>query len=431
MAEYADRDAYMAALAKRAALPDGFRVSTAHLEFHPAERQVAAPLPMNLSLILADEPTELFAGCYTRNRFAGWPVVIGRERLAGRRLAGVLVNNKISNVNTAGGREDAERLLSSLAALTDVKPEELVPASTGIIGWKLPVDDMVKTLPHLVKGLSRESYLPVARAIMTTDAFPKVRAAAVSLQDGGEGRIVGVAKGAGMIEPNMATLLVFLLTDVKASRDDLRHDLSRAVADTFNRISVDSDQSTSDTVLLLSSAKRGPARPGALAAAIAEVCAALAEDVVRNGEGAQHVVRVTVSGRLSRQQALGAAKAVVNSPLVKTAVFGNDPNVGRVLSALGDYFGNHDIAVDPAELSFAIGGAQVYRGGSFALDPGTEERLSRYMKDCQYTSGDRGYPEHERSVEIEIAVGGGDTRVAAIGSDLSYGYVKENADYRS
>ncbi len=431
MAEYADRDQYISALAKRAALPEGFRVSTAHLDFYPAERQVAAPLPMNLSLIVAEEPTELFAGCFTRNRFAGWPVVIGRERLAGRRLAGILVNNKISNVNTAGGREDAERLLSSLATLTSVKPEELVAASTGIIGWKLPVDDMVEALPRLVGGLKRGSYLPVAEAIMTTDAFPKVRCAAVGLRDGGEGRVVGVAKGAGMIEPNMATLLVFLLTDVEASRDDLRRDLSRAVTDTFNRISVDSDQSTSDTVLLLSSAKKGPARPGALAAAIRDVCAALAEDVVRNGEGTQHVMRVTVSGRLGQQQALGAAKAVVNSPLVKTAVFGNDPNVGRVLSALGDYFGNHDIAVGPGELSFAIGGVQVYTGGSFALDPEAEDRLSRYMKECQHTSGDRGYPEHERSVEIEITVGRGDTRVAAIGSDLSYGYVKENADYRS
>jgi glutamate N-acetyltransferase/amino-acid N-acetyltransferase len=421
----------MAALAKRAALPDGFRVSTAHLEFSPAERQVAAPLPMNLSLILADEPTELFAGCYTRNRFAGWPVVIGRERLAGRRLAGVLVNNKISNVNTAGGREDAERLLASLAGLTGLRPEELAPASTGIIGWKLPVADMERALPGLVRGLNRASCLPVAEAIMTTDAFPKLRHAAVALRDGGEGRVVGVAKGAGMIEPNMATLLVFLLTDVEAPREDLRRDLAHAVAETFNRISVDSDQSTSDTVLLLSSAKRGQARPGALAAAIAEVCARLAEDVVRNGEGAQHVMRVTVSGRLGQGQALAAAKAVVNSPLVKTAVFGNDPNVGRVLCALGDHFGNHDVAVEPSELSFAIGGVEVYRGGSFALGPEAEERLSRYMKERQYTSGGRGYPEHERSVEIDITVGRGDTRVTALGSDLSYDYVRENADYRS
>jgi glutamate N-acetyltransferase/amino-acid N-acetyltransferase len=224
---------------------------------------------------------------------------------------------------------------------------------------------------------------------------------------------------------------VFLLTDVKAPRDDLQRDLSRAVADSFNRISVDGDQSTSDTVLLLSSGKKGPARPGALAAAIADVCARLAEDVVRNGEGSQHVIRVTLGGRLGEREANGAAKSVVNSPLVKTAVFGNDPNVGRVLCALGDYFGNHDIAVEPSELSFSIGGVPVYRSGSFALDPQAEERLSRYIKECQYASGGRGYPEHERSVEIEITVGRGDASVTVLGSDLSYDYVKENADYRS
>ncbi len=431
MAEYADRDQYRAALAARAALPDGFRVATTRLEFFPAERQLAKPLPMNLALVLADEPTELFAGCFTRNRFPGWPVVIGRERLEGKRLRGILVNNKISNVNTAGGREDAERLLRSLAGLIGSQADELVPASTGIIGWKLPVKDIEAALPRLVEGLSGDSYLPVAEAIMTTDAFPKLRSAAVPLQGGGEGRIVGVAKGAGMIEPNLATMLVFLLTDVEAPRRELRGSLGEAVAGTFNRITIDSDQSTSDTVLLLSSGARGPARRGALEAAMIEVCGRLAEDIVRNGEGTQHVMRVTVRGRLAADQALGAAKAVANSPLVKTAVFGNDPNVGRVLSALGDYFGNHLIAVDPAELSFAIGGVEVYRNGTFSLDPESEERLSAYMKSCQLISGSQGYPAHERCVEIEIAVGRGEERTTAIGSDLSYGYVKENADYRS
>ncbi len=431
MSEYADREQYRAALAQRAALPEGFRVATTRLEFFPAERTLEKPLPMNLALILADEPTELFAGCFTRNRFPGWPVVIGRERMAGRRLRGVLVNNKISNVNTAGGREDAERLLAALAEATKSRAEELVCASTGIIGWKLPVRDMDAALPRLAQGLHGNSYLPVAEAIMTTDAFPKLRSVEVPLQGGGRGRVVGVAKGAGMIEPNMATMLVFLLTDVEAPREELRGCLSQAVSRTFNRISVDGDQSTSDTVLLLSSGRKGPAQPGALAAAIAEVCARLAEDVVRNGEGTQHVMRVTVRGRLREEQALAAAKAVVNSPLVKTAVFGNDPNVGRVLSALGDYFGNHGIAAEPAEVSFAIGGVEVYSRGSFVLGPEAEGRLSAYMKSCQYTSGAEGFPAHERCVDIAISVGQGGGDIAVIGSDLSYGYVKENADYRS
>jgi glutamate N-acetyltransferase / amino-acid N-acetyltransferase len=431
MAEYADRAAYRAALAARAALPQGFRVATTRLEFFPVEKQLAKPLPMNLSLILADEPTPNFAATYTRNRFCGWPVVIGRDRLAGPRLRGILVNNKISNVNTAGGREDAERLLARLAALTGARPEELVPSSTGIIGWKLPVADMEAALPRLAEGLHRDSYLPAAEAIMTTDAFPKLRSAEVALAGGGTGRVVGIAKGAGMIEPNMATMLVFILTDVEAPRDDLRRMLSTAVDGTFNRISVDSDQSTSDTVLLLSSGKVGKARAGALEAAVAEVCARLAEDVVRNGEGTQHVIRVTVRGRLSHEHALAAAKGVVNSPLVKTAVCGNDPNVGRVLMALGDYFGNANVAVEPEELSFAIGGVEVYTRGRFVLDPDTEAKLSRYMRECRYTSGAEGFPAHERCVEIDIAAGRGTGAVTVTGADLSCEYVKENADYRS
>ena len=430
MSEYASREQYLEALSARSALPRGFKAATQALSFFPVEKKLTRPLPMNLALILADEPTPLVAGCFTRNAFPGWPVVIGRERLTGERIGGVLVNNKISNVNTAGGREHAERLLARLAEVTGRASETFIPSSTGIIGWQLPVADMEAALAGLVAGLQGDSLLPVAEAIMTTDTFPKIRAARVR-GAGAEGRIVATAKGAGMIEPNMATMLVYLLTDVAVPRERLRVLLPEVVGRTLNRISVDGDQSTSDTVLLMSSGWVGGVAEGAFREALEQVCAALAQDIVRNGEGTNHVLRVTVRGELPESVALGAARAVANSPLVKTAVFGNDPNVGRVLMALGDYFGNEGVAVARERLSFSIGGVPVYSAGAFALSPESEERVSRIMREAQMTSGPEGYPAHERTVDIDVTVGSGASSATVFGSDLSYDYVKENADYRS
>jgi glutamate N-acetyltransferase/amino-acid N-acetyltransferase len=426
MESYSTKEEYMEALEARSRLPEGFRCSTVPITFFPQEKPATVPYNMNLSLIVLDEATPLFGGVFTKNAFPGYPVIMGRQRLKNRSARGVLVNNRVSNVRVEGGMEDAEGLLGRLGGLIGCSGQELFASSTGVIGWRLPTVEMTNALELLVKGLSFGSILPVAQAIMTTDSYPKVRDIEV-----GEGRILAVGKGAGMIEPNLATMLVFILTDLRITRPVLRKALKWCACETFNRITIDGDQSTSDTVLLFSSGRKPPIAEAEFRQALYSVCWKLAEDVVRNGEGTCHVMKVKVKGASDRETALGAAKAVANSPLVKTAVFGNDPNVGRILNALGDYLGSEDKRIEPASLSIALGGTTVFDQGGFTLNPEIELTLNRYLAECSLNPSDRGFPEHNRTVDIDITLGEGKGEATVLGSDLSYGYVKENAEYRS
>jgi glutamate N-acetyltransferase/amino-acid N-acetyltransferase len=423
---YSSESEYLADLRKRSALPQGFRAATKGITFLPRERATAEPLAMNLSLILLDEPTRNFGAVFTRNRFPGTPVIIDKDRLGHATIRGVLVNNKISNVCAPNGRSNAEALLAATGALTAAAGADYFIASTGIIGWELPSAEMEAALPDLVAGLSSDSIFPVARAIMTTDAFPKVRSARV-----GRGTIVGTAKGAGMIEPNMATLLCFICTDVEVDRETLRADLSWCVERTLNRISVDSDQSTSDTAILLSSGRAGRADREEFRAGLLSVLSGLAFDIVRNAEGIGHAMRIRVEGALDEATALGVAKAIANSPLVKTAVFGNDPNVGRIVSAIGDYLGNAGQSLETSRVTVRMGGEEIFGGGCFRLDAAKEDRLSGYLKGRAFDSRRLPWPQHDRTVDISVTLDRSSPAVEVLGSDLSYDYVKENADYRS
>lgn len=275
-----------------------------------------------------------------------------------------------------------------------------------------------------------DSFLLAADAICTTDRNRKI--VVRELPVGSQAyRVAAMAKGAGMIEPNMATMLVFLLTDVTVPRDTARLLLAEAVDATFNRISVDGDMSTSDMALLLSSRLKPAVAEDEWKRALTQLCRLLAEDVVRNGEGTGHVVHVTVRGLADDAQALGAAKAVVNSPLVKTAVYGNDPNVGRILSAVGDYAGNHGFVIAPERVRIAVGEETVFADGAFVIDQAKEIRLSEYLKTTALNPRLRGYPQHQRRVELDITCGSGPGEADAIGADLSDQYVRENADYRT
>jgi glutamate N-acetyltransferase/amino-acid N-acetyltransferase len=381
---------------------------------------------MNLAAIVLDEPASGFAGMFTNNRFCGAPVLVGRRRMGEKSLRAVLINNRIANVGAQGGVEDAEQLCDALGSLIAEPGKRIVPASTGIVGWKLPVREMREALPLLIEGLNKERALPLARAIMTTDSYPKVHR-----QEVGQGCILGVAKGAGMIEPHMGTMLVFLLTDVSVNRMQLSRCLRHCVERTFNRISVDSDQSTSDMALLFSSASRPEVTEGQFRTALESVCARLAEDVVRNGEGVGHVIRVRVTAAADEKIAVAAGKAVVNSPLVKTAIFGNDPNVGRIVSALGDCADSSGFSLDLDMLRVKLGGVEIFADGCFRLNTDKELRLNEYLKDCAIDPTIRGFPAHDRRVELEIDLGAGKAGAEVLGADLSYQYVKENADYRS
>jgi glutamate N-acetyltransferase/amino-acid N-acetyltransferase len=341
-------------------------------------------------------------------------------------VRGILVNNKISNVCTPRGKEDALALLEALGRLLGDRGESFFTASTGIIGWELPRAEMRAALPDLVAGLDASSILPVARAIMTTDAFPKVRRAAV-----GGGSIVGIAKGAGMIEPNMATLLCFLLTDLAIERKTLREDLSWCVERSLNRISIDGDQSTSDTAILLSSGKRRKPDGAEFRKGLLSVLSSLAFDIVRNAEGIGHVIRARVEGAADEETALGVARAIVNSPLVKTAIFGNDPNVGRIVCAIGDYLGNTGRTLETSRAGVRMGGIEIFAGGCFRLDADKERELSAYLRERAMDTRRVPWPQHDRTVDIEVTLDGSSPPVEVLGADLSYDYVRENADYRS
>lgn len=421
-------------LAGQAALPAGFRVGLNRFDFVPKE--APKPAKMTLTLIALDTPTEDFAAVFTRNAFPGAPVIVGRRRLAAPRLGAIIINNKISNVCAPGGVEASEAICAATADLLGLRADEVLPCSTGVIGWGLPVDSMLAALPATRDNLAGGSILPAAEGIVTTDLYPKIRSALC-----GEGRVVGIAKGAGMIEPNLATMLVYVLTDLAVPREQLRAILGRVADRTFNRISVDSDTSTSDTVAALSSSRVPCPDLAAFEAALEAVCSDLAEDVVRNGEGVRHVLRVRVSGAPAVAAACALGKAIVNAPLFKCAVAGNDPNVGRLVQAIGKHVGATGMAIDLSRLRACIGGHEIFADGAFRLDYAKETALVAHLRSAElYTSRPTAdgvfsvpvnYPPHERCVEIDVNLGAGPCSATVFGGDLTHEYVSENADYRS
>jgi glutamate N-acetyltransferase/amino-acid N-acetyltransferase len=431
---FSSRDAHRAWLARHATLPTGFRVGTARFGFTP--REAPKPARMTLTLLALDRPTADFAAVFTRNAFPGAPVVIGRRRLAEPAVGAVLINNKISNVCAPEGVPDSERLCRELGRLLSIPGDAVIPCSTGVIGWSLPVDAMIGALPEAVASLSAPSALPMAEGIVTTDLYPKLRARPFA-----GGRIVGIAKGAGMIEPNLATMLVFLMTDLTVPRAQLREILPRVTATSFNTISVDSDTSTSDTVLLLSSGQLPCPDIAGFEAALSEVCRELADDIVRNGEGVRHVMRVVVSGSPTTDFARSLGKTIVNAPLFKCAVAGNDPNVGRLVQAIGKHVGVAAPELDLSKLRASIGGIEIFAGGAFRLDPAKEAALVAHLREAElYASAAPkdgvfappiDYPPHGRCVEIAVDLGLGGAGATVLGGDLTHEYVSENADYRS
>ncbi len=432
---FASLDAHRAWLASQAALPAGFRIGNTRFEFIPFE--VHKPAKMTITLIALDKPTTSFAAMFTKNAFPGAPVIIGRKRLIEPTIGAVIVNNKISNVCAPGGVETSERLCTAVAKELGLTANQVLPSSTGVIGWKLPVDQMLPAIPLAKAALQSQSIMPGAEGIVTTDLYPKIRRVSV-----GAGSIVGIAKGAGMIEPNLATMLVYLLTDLDVPRDALRAALAAAIPGSFNSMSIDSDTSTSDTVALLSSQRVACPDLAAFQRGLDQVCRDLAEDIARNGEGVHHVMRVQVSGAPSVEFARSVGKSVVNSPLFQCAVCGNDPNVGRLVCAIGKHVGAIAPGTDLSRAKLTLGGQVIYQDGAFLLSPAIEEKLIAHLKSAELyasTPPPDGltfvppitYPPHERCVEIGIDLSLGSAAATVIGTDRSHEYISENADYRS
>ncbi|OQR94868.1 arginine biosynthesis bifunctional protein argJ [Achlya hypogyna] len=419
-------------------LPWGFSVGSSKFNFTPEEAP-HLPATMTLTLIKPHTPTALFGAVFTQNACPGAPIKVGRLRLGEEKLGAIVINNKISNVCASGGGvADAQEVCDAVADHLDLPSGKMIlPSSTGVIGWRLPVDAMVEHVPKLVESLQDSSILPAASGIMTTDLYPKIRSADVC-----GGRIVGIAKGAGMVEPNMATMLSYILTDLAVPRDTLRALLAEVVEKTYNAMSVDTDESTSDTLAIISSGQIpfDMSQIEAFRASLYEVCAGLAEDIVRNGEGAHHVMRVLVKGATDEAMAKGVGKSIVNSPLLKCAVAGNDPNVGRLVMAVGKYMGKHHKGIKVAEtMKISMGGLCIFENGEFALNGEVEALLVAHMKQAQLTEPTRGgldvtsrdYPPHDHCVEITVDLGLGNAESQVLGIDLTHEYVAINADYRS
>lgn len=438
--EFKSLEDYTQHLQSMSKLPAGFRVGISSLKFVPQEAQEMGEKPMRLTLFCLDNPTNAYSAVFTSNAFPGAPVIVGRQRVKNNSpLQAIIVNNKISNVmpgDADGGVGASERVCERVAKELGLPGggQNVLPCSTGVIGWRLPVDEMCSAVHGTVAALQSDSAYVAAEGIMTTDRYPKMSCADLP----GGARLVGMVKGAGMIEPNMATMLGYLLTDAALPKSFLEDSLKKAVGSSFNSISVDGDESTSDTLILISSERCPvPTDEGELAsfkAAFAEalhsVCQDLAAQVVHNGEGTSHVMRVSVSGATDDVTAKRIGRAVINGPLFKCAVAGNDPNVGRLVGKVGQALGREGVAMAEGTVC-RIGGEAIFENGKFALDTQKEKRLSAHLKyamaDCNLN-----YPPHRRVVDIEVCLGGGGKgKAVVLGSDLTKEYVEINADYRS
>jgi glutamate N-acetyltransferase/amino-acid N-acetyltransferase len=367
---------------------------------------------LDFAVASADRPCAA-AGVFTRNNFPGAPVIVGREHLASGRLQAVAINSKNANVATGpDGVENARRICRALGAALKIDETLVLPSSTGIIGVALPVEKIERACAEAPKelGPERANLERFARAIMTTDTRPK----GISLRVG-KATLTGVAKGAGMIEPNMATMLAYFFTDAELDPRALKGLLGNAVERSFNRISVDSDTSTSDTAVVLANGLAGKADLKDFGAALDEAAIYLAREIARDGEGATKLIELTVAEAPSPSAALAFAKSIINSPLVKTAIYGADPNWGRFLMAIGKVFA-HPVPLAGVRITFGAGAdALTIAPGNHSAE--TLNRISEYLR------------LHE--IHIRVALGVGAASETVWGCDLTEGYIRENAYYTS
>jgi glutamate N-acetyltransferase/amino-acid N-acetyltransferase len=361
------------------------------------------------------------AAVFTQNAFRAAPVLVAERNNEAVSARYILINSGNANAGTGEpGMVACEQSCSALSELTHTSPGEVLPFSTGVIGEVLPVDALNAALPEAISDLGSNNWKRAAQAIMTTDTVPKLRSKVVTISDGTACQLVGMSKGSGMIQPNMATMLGFIATDAVISCEMLDGMLRTAVNQSFNRITVDGDTSTNDAVTLTATGQSdfviSPTdREAALAfqAALTELATELAQDIIRDGEGATKFVEITVSNAGSEAEADQVARTVAHSPLVKTALFASDPNWGRILAAVGRA-GVSDLNVDAVSLS--LNGILIAENGARAASY-TEEAGVAAMA-----------PE---DLIISIDLGRGERSVTLWTTDFSYDYVKINAEYRT
>ncbi len=370
-------------------------------------------------LVLIDAgPDATVAALYTNNAFRAAPVVVAAEHQAAGGARWLLINAGNANAGTGEpGLAAARACCEALAAVTGDPAEAVLPFSTGVIGEPLPVERIIAALPVLHAGLAPNAWMQAGRAIMTTDTVLKGVSRRVALSQG-EVTLTGIAKGSGMIHPDMATMLAFIGTDLAIEAQALDGLLREANRDSFNAITVDGDTSTNDAVVVMASGASGAGLVTAddrvaFAAALDAVCLELAQAIVRDGEGATKFVTVEVVGARSREEAAQVAETVALSPLVKTALFASDPNWGRILAAVGRA-GVPDLVIE--RVAIRVNDVEIVRDGG---------RAPEYAE----ADGQRAFDAEE--IHIRIDLGRGDARMRKYTCDFSHEYVRINAEYRS
>jgi len=380
-------------------LPQGFGAYVANIGIKDTTQ--------DLTLVVA-EGACVAAGVFTQSRFAGPSVIVSRENIADNSARAVVVISKNANVATGSeGMSNAREIVETVAAKIGCGVNDVLIASTGVIGRQYPMTNVRRGLAAMPDKFENTSVEDVARGIMTTDTRHKTAEANIA---GSSARVVGVAKGVGMIEPNMATLITMMFTDADLDKVSLDQIFRRVIDKTFNCVSVDTDTSTSDTAIILASGKAGSVDLGSFEAALYEVALSLTKQVARDGEGAEKLIEVCVDGARDARQAKLVAKSIVNSPLVKTAVHGADPNWGRVAMAVGKCSDERDI--DESRVVIRFGTQEVY---PTFIDASGLDALSEYMR--------------SDTVRIHVTLKTGNADCTVWGCDLTDGYVRINADY--
>ena len=383
---------------ERPVFPRGFRCASRNCGIKESGKDLT---------VFISEVDAAAAAVFTRNHFPGAPVLVGRELIRSGRLRGVVVNSRISNVGTGeAGVANARRMGAAAEAEFGAAAGTFLMSSTGVIGLPLPIEKIERGISGISRDLVDDP-LVGAEGIMTTDTYPKAVSCSI-----GDATITIVAKGSGMIAPNMATMLAYIFTDASFSASQLGAMLRRAVDRTFNMLSVDTDTSTSDTCVIMANGLAPDVDSTEFEAALVAACTRMTEMLARDGEGASKLLRVIVQGAVNETDARTIARSIVDSPLVKTMAYGADPNVGRLLMAVGKCF---NCTIEPDRLHATIDGTAVIdQGRRVDFDePDLRRRLA-------------GDP-----IEIVINVGLGDATATAWGCDLTEGYIRENAAYYS
>ena len=361
----------------------------------------------DLTLVVAESAC-VAAGVFTQSRFAGPSVVVSREHIADLSARAVVVISKNANVATgAEGMSNAREVVNAVAQKIGCEAKDVLIASTGVIGRQYPMQSVRIGLSAIPDKFENTSVEDVARGIMTTDTVHKTAEATIA---GSSARVVGVAKGVGMIEPNMATLITMLFTDAEIDKASLNEIFRHVIDKTFNCVSIDTDTSTSDTAIILASGLAGSVDAVSFESALYEVALSLTKQVARDGEGAEKLIEVCVDSARDVRQAKLVAKSIVNSPLVKTAVHGADPNWGRVAMAIGKCSDEKDI--DETQVVIRFGNQEVY---PTFVDASALDALSKYMR--------------SDTVRIHVTLNTGRADCTVWGCDLTDGYIRINADY--